>query len=190
MSGFIANKKVFIRTFGCQMNDHDSERMAGLLKGEGFTLTLNPEEADLILVNTCSIRDKAEQKAYSELGRYAKLKKARPGLMIGMAGCVAQQEGENILTADLAADDLVEGQLQEREEVANKLTQHGPGYPLLFWLVQVPAQQFISDADQGTSVELQRITAQWVAILSHFLVVLGMLLIGYRHFNNFIKIIY
>jgi tRNA-2-methylthio-N6-dimethylallyladenosine synthase len=89
-------KKVFIRTFGCQMNDHDSERMAGLLREEGYTLTPNADEADLILVNTCSIRDKAEHKAYSELGRYAALKKDNAGLIIGMTGCVAQQEGEKV----------------------------------------------------------------------------------------------
>ena len=96
MAETIQNKKVFIRTFGCQMNEHDSERMAGLLKQQGYTLTSNPDEADVILVNTCSIRDKAEQKAYSELGRYAELKEARPGLVIGMAGCVAQQEGQKV----------------------------------------------------------------------------------------------
>jgi tRNA-2-methylthio-N6-dimethylallyladenosine synthase len=92
----VQNKKVFIRTFGCQMNEHDSERMAGLLKLQGYILTEHPEEADLILVNTCSIRDKAEQKAYSELGRYARLKKGRPDLIVGMAGCVAQQEGQKV----------------------------------------------------------------------------------------------
>jgi tRNA-2-methylthio-N6-dimethylallyladenosine synthase len=89
-------KKVFIKTFGCQMNDHDSERMAGLLREEGYALTENPDEADLILVNTCSIRDKAEQKAYSELGRYAALKREKGELIVGMTGCVAQQEGEKV----------------------------------------------------------------------------------------------
>ena len=96
MSEVVQNKKVFIRTFGCQMNDHDSERMTGLLKQQGYTLTPNPDEANLILVNTCSIRDKAEQKAYSELGRYARLKKAQPDLIVGMAGCVAQKEGKKV----------------------------------------------------------------------------------------------
>jgi tRNA-2-methylthio-N6-dimethylallyladenosine synthase len=97
MSEVLQNKKAFIRTFGCQMNDHDSERMAGLLKGQGYALTINPDEADLILVNTCTIREKAEQKGYSELGRYARLKKTRPEMIIGMAGCVAQQEGRKVL---------------------------------------------------------------------------------------------
>ncbi len=98
----------------------------------------------------------------------------------------------NVLTAPLAAEDRAGAemaqQLQEGEEVVpevNTLTQHGPGYPLLFWLVQFPAQQIIADADQDASVELQHTTARLVAILSHFLVVLGMLLIGYRHFDNF-----
>src|SRR3990172_7683674 len=96
MTETIQRKKVFIRTFGCQMNEHDSERLAGLLHQQGYVLTQNPEEADVILVNTCSIRDKAEQKSYSELGRYAELKEARPGLVVGMAGCVAQQEGQKV----------------------------------------------------------------------------------------------
>jgi tRNA-2-methylthio-N6-dimethylallyladenosine synthase len=96
MPEIVQAKKVFIRTFGCQMNDHDSERMAGLLREQGYVLTEKAEESDIILVNTCSIRDKAEHKAYSELGRYAGLKQARRDLIIGMAGCVAQQEGRKV----------------------------------------------------------------------------------------------
>jgi tRNA-2-methylthio-N6-dimethylallyladenosine synthase len=97
MSEAIQNKKLFIRTFGCQMNEHDSERIAGLLKTEGYVLCQNPEEADLVILNTCSIREKAEQKAYSELGRFQELKEERPDLIIGVAGCAAQREGEEIL---------------------------------------------------------------------------------------------
>ncbi len=97
MTETVQNKKAFIRTFGCQMNDHDSERMAGLLKGQGYALTTNPDEADLILVNTCTIREKAEQKGYSEMGRYTRLKKTRPEMIVGMAGCVAQQDGRKVL---------------------------------------------------------------------------------------------
>ncbi len=90
-------KLVFLETFGCQMNENDSERMLGVLKGLSYARTKDPSEADLILINTCSIRDKAEQKVYSTLGRFKSLKKERPGLVIGVAGCVAQQEGEKLL---------------------------------------------------------------------------------------------
>src|SRR3989337_4326813 len=88
---------VFLETFGCQMNENDSERMLGLLKGISYERTQDPLQADLILLNTCSIRDKAEQKVYSTLGRYKLLKKERPGLIIGVAGWVAQQQGEKLL---------------------------------------------------------------------------------------------
>jgi tRNA-2-methylthio-N6-dimethylallyladenosine synthase len=91
------NKKLFIRTFGCQMNEHDSERIAGMLKQEGYELCQRPEEADLVILNTCSIRENAEQKAYSELGRLQELKQEKPDLLIGVAGCTAQREGEKIL---------------------------------------------------------------------------------------------
>lgn len=90
-------KLVFLETFGCQMNDNDSERMLGILKGINFARTEDPVSADLILINTCTVRDKAEQKVYSILGRYKELKKERPGLVIGVGGCVAQQQGEKLL---------------------------------------------------------------------------------------------
>jgi tRNA-2-methylthio-N6-dimethylallyladenosine synthase len=89
----LTTKKLFIRTFGCQMNVHDSEQLAELLKGSGYERTDSAQEADLILVNTCSIRDKAEQKVYSQLGRYRDLKKEKPWLILGVCGCVAQQQG-------------------------------------------------------------------------------------------------
>jgi tRNA-2-methylthio-N6-dimethylallyladenosine synthase len=93
----LATKKLFIRTFGCQMNVHDSEQLAHLLEGCGYATTGSAKEADLIIVNTCSIRDKAEQKVYSQLGRYRHLKKGKPGLMLGVCGCVAQQQGERLI---------------------------------------------------------------------------------------------
>jgi tRNA-2-methylthio-N6-dimethylallyladenosine synthase len=86
------------------MNEHDAERMAGLVAPMGYALTADPENADLILLNTCSIRDKAEQKVYSDLGRLVALKAARPDLVIGVAGCVAQQEGRAILQRSPAVD--------------------------------------------------------------------------------------
>ncbi|MCD6490049.1 MAG: tRNA (N6-isopentenyl adenosine(37)-C2)-methylthiotransferase MiaB, partial [Thermodesulfobacterium sp.] len=89
-------KRVYIKTFGCQMNENDTEKMYILLSDE-YKPTLNPEEADLILINTCSVREKPQHKAYSEAGRYKHLKKKKPELIIGITGCVAQQEGENII---------------------------------------------------------------------------------------------
>ncbi|MEK6683177.1 MAG: tRNA (N6-isopentenyl adenosine(37)-C2)-methylthiotransferase MiaB [Nitrospirota bacterium] len=93
----MTDKRLYIKTFGCQMNVHDSERISGLLRDEGYRLTEKPEEADMIIVNTCAIREKSEQKAYSDLGRFAMLKRDKPGLILGMAGCVAQKDGEKVL---------------------------------------------------------------------------------------------
>ncbi|NOU24614.1 MAG: tRNA (N6-isopentenyl adenosine(37)-C2)-methylthiotransferase MiaB [Methylotenera sp.] len=91
-------KKVFIKTFGCQMNEYDSSRMADMLAStDGMVETLTPEDADVILLNTCSVREKAEDKVFSHLGRFIPLKKANPNLVIGVGGCVASQEGDNII---------------------------------------------------------------------------------------------
>ena len=89
-------KKLFIKTYGCQMNVYDSERMAEAMGAEGYVLTEAAEEADMVLLNTCHIREKASEKLYSDLGRLRPLKEARPDLKIGVAGCVAQAEGEEI----------------------------------------------------------------------------------------------
>jgi tRNA-2-methylthio-N6-dimethylallyladenosine synthase len=90
-------KKLYIKTYGCQMNEYDSDKTVDILKEKkGVELTPNVKEADIILLNTCSIRDKAESKVYSELGRLNKLKEKNPNLKIGVGGCVATQEGSNI----------------------------------------------------------------------------------------------
>lgn len=96
-------KKLYIHTFGCQMNVYDSEKLTLLLASE-YALTAKPEEANLILVNTCSIREKAEHKLYSLVGGFKNLKEANPELLIGVGGCVAQQEGENVLKRAPLAD--------------------------------------------------------------------------------------
>ena len=89
--------KLYIKTFGCQMNEYDSEKMADVLReSHGYVLTGKPEDADLLLVNTCSIREKAQEKVFSELGRWRIWKDARPNLLIGVGGCVASQEGDGI----------------------------------------------------------------------------------------------
>ncbi|ALM84751.1 tRNA (N6-isopentenyl adenosine(37)-C2)-methylthiotransferase MiaB [Bordetella sp. N] len=91
-------RKLFIRTFGCQMNEYDSEKMADVLRADqGLELTDNPEDADVILFNTCSVREKAQEKVFSDLGRVQHLKKTKPDLVIGVGGCVASQEGEAIV---------------------------------------------------------------------------------------------
>ncbi len=90
-------KKLYIKTFGCQMNEYDSEKMADILReSHGYELTDVAEDADLLLVNTCSIREKAQEKVFSELGRWRAIKERRDGVMIGVGGCVASQEGEGI----------------------------------------------------------------------------------------------
>ena len=89
-------KKLFIKTYGCQMNVYDSERMVEVMGGVGYVTTDVVEDADLVLLNTCHIREKASEKLYSDLGRLRPLKAAKPGMKIGVAGCVAQAEGAEI----------------------------------------------------------------------------------------------
>jgi len=92
------SSKLFIKTFGCQMNDYDSGKMADVLNAaHGMTLTDAPEQADVILFNTCSVREKAQEKVFHDLGRVKHLKQSRPGLLIGVGGCVASQEGAAIV---------------------------------------------------------------------------------------------
>jgi tRNA-2-methylthio-N6-dimethylallyladenosine synthase len=100
-------KKLFIKTYGCQMNVYDSERMSEALGADGYEKTDSPDEADMILLNTCHIREKAAEKIYSELGRYKELKASKPELKIGVAGCVAQAEGEEIIKRQPLVDLVV-----------------------------------------------------------------------------------
>jgi len=119
-------KRVYIETYGCQMNEHDSERMLRLLEESHYLETKEPKEANLILINTCSVREKPEHKVYSALGRFKSLKEQN-GTIIGVAGCVAQQEGERLLDR-VPYLDLVIGthaipsipQLLRRAEVAGE----------------------------------------------------------------------
>ena len=103
------SKKLFIKTMGCQMNEYDSDKMADILRvSHGYELTDNSDDADLLLVNTCSIREKAQEKVFSELGRWRKLKEKNPHVRIGVGGCVASQEGDGI-TARAPFVDVVFG---------------------------------------------------------------------------------
>jgi len=91
-------KKVFIKTFGCQMNEYDSDKMADVLNhSDGMVKTDNVEDADVVILNTCSVREKAAEKVFSDLGRLRELKLKRPGMVIGVGGCVASQEGDAII---------------------------------------------------------------------------------------------
>jgi tRNA-2-methylthio-N6-dimethylallyladenosine synthase len=109
-----APKKLFIKTYGCQMNVYDSERMVEALGGKGYVETQSPDDADMILLNTCHIREKAAEKVYSELGRYKGLKAENPDLKIGVAGCVAQAEGEEIMRRQPMVDLVVGPQSYHR----------------------------------------------------------------------------
>src|SRR5688572_12517342 len=90
--------KLFLRSFGCQMNEYDSEKICDVLRAaEGMEPAERPEDADLIVFNTCSVREKAQEKVFADLGRVKHLKRERPGLMIAVGGCVASQEGAAII---------------------------------------------------------------------------------------------
>lgn len=109
-----APKKLFVKTYGCQMNVYDSERMAEALGEQGYQPTDTAEDADMILLNTCHIREKAAEKVYSELGRLKGLKAENPDLKIGVTGCVAQAEGEEIMRRQPAVDLVVGPQSYHR----------------------------------------------------------------------------
>ncbi|MBC6406802.1 MAG: tRNA (N6-isopentenyl adenosine(37)-C2)-methylthiotransferase MiaB [Rhodobacteraceae bacterium] len=108
------HKKLYVKTYGCQMNVYDSERMAEALKQVGYQMTPQAADADMILLNTCHIREKAAEKLYSELGRFKGLKAARPDLKIAVAGCVAQAEGEEIMRRQPLVDVVVGPQASHR----------------------------------------------------------------------------
>jgi tRNA-2-methylthio-N6-dimethylallyladenosine synthase len=121
--------RFLIQTFGCQMNVHDSDRMGAVLRAAGGVAVLAPENADLVVFNTCSVREKAEQKLRSEVGKLAPLKRARPDLVVAVAGCVAQQEGEALLERNRHID-LVIGPDNVHELPALLLEQMAGAPPL------------------------------------------------------------
>ncbi len=107
-------KKLFIKTYGCQMNVYDSERISDALAPEGYSVTTDETQADLVLLNTCHIREKAAEKIYSELGRMKQLKLKKPELKFGVAGCVAQAEGQEIINRQPMVDLVVGSQAYHR----------------------------------------------------------------------------
>jgi len=102
-------KRVFLETYGCQMNVADSETMAGVLERAGMVLTDHPEDADAVLLNTCAIREHAEQRVLGRLGEFARLKRRRPSLVVGVAGCMAQHLRKRLLDGQARVLDLVVG---------------------------------------------------------------------------------
>jgi len=118
-------KKLYVKTYGCQMNVYDSERMATAMGASGYEMTDRPEGADMILLNTCHIREKAAEKMYSELGRLKPLKAENPDLKIGVAGCVAQAEGEEIIRRQPLVDMVVGPQAYHRLPEMEKTAQSG-----------------------------------------------------------------
>ena len=118
-------KKLYIKTYGCQMNVYDSDRMAEAMGGAGYETTDKPDDADMILLNTCHIREKAAEKVYSELGRFKGLKAGKPDLKIGVAGCVAQAEGEEIMRRQPLVDLVVGPQAYHRLPEMEARTQAG-----------------------------------------------------------------
>ncbi len=118
-------KKLFIKTYGCQMNVYDSERMAEAMGAEGYVMTETVEDADMVLLNTCHIREKASEKLYSDLGRLRPFKDAKPGLKIGVAGCVAQAEGDEIMRRMPLVDLVVGPQSYHRLPEMNRKLDAG-----------------------------------------------------------------
>lgn len=119
-------RSVFVETWGCQMNELDSRRFVGLMAREGYREVSSGEEADLVILNTCSVRDKAEQKVYDYLGRMAAQKRLRPGFLLGVCGCVAQQEGEEILRRAPAVDFVLgTGRIELLPAVVRRVREEG-----------------------------------------------------------------
>ncbi len=127
--------RLYISTFGCQMNEYDSARMADVLReSDGLEITTDPEQADVVLLNTCSIREKAQEKVFSHLGQWRILKRRRRGLVIGVGGCVASQEGEGILERAPFVDLVFGPQTIHRlpEMLAELRTTHEPQVDVSF----------------------------------------------------------
>ncbi|MBC7002629.1 tRNA (N6-isopentenyl adenosine(37)-C2)-methylthiotransferase MiaB [Photobacterium sp. BZF1] len=128
-------KKLLIKTWGCQMNEYDSSKMADLLNAaNGFELTEEPEEADVLLLNTCSIREKAQEKVFHQLGRWKTLKDKKPDLVIGVGGCVATQEGDSIRQRAPYVDVIFGPQTLHRlpEMIKQSQSDHAPVMDISF----------------------------------------------------------
>ncbi len=128
-------KKLYIKTHGCQMNEYDSNKMADVLKASHqMEITQNPDEADVVLLNTCSVREKAQEKVFSELGRWRDLKAKKPDMVIGVGGCVASQEGDAIVKRAPFVDLVFGPQTLHRlpELITQRLTTNKPAIDISF----------------------------------------------------------
>jgi len=129
MEAATERKKVYIRTWGCQMNEHKSEGIAGVLAREGYQLVGSPEEADLVIFNTCMVREKAEEKVYSEAGMIKALKAKRPHMLLGVGGCMAQALGQKILERSPAVDFIFgSSNISEIPRLLRELEERRNGY--------------------------------------------------------------
>jgi tRNA-i(6)A37 thiotransferase enzyme MiaB len=152
----MARSTYHIVTFGCQMNKADSERMAGVLETMGYTYTDDIDQADVVVYNTCSIRDNAEQKVYSYLGKQAKRKHTNPDLTLVVAGCVAQQEGEKLLRRVPEVDIVMGPQYANR--LGDLLQQVWQGHQV------VATEEIVIEEDITKPRRDSRITA-WVNVI-------------------------
>ncbi|MDE0653324.1 MAG: tRNA (N6-isopentenyl adenosine(37)-C2)-methylthiotransferase MiaB [bacterium] len=142
MSG---DRRYFIRTFGCQMNEHDSEQVAGLLEADGMQPAGAPEDADVVVVNTCCIREKADQKLYAYLGGLKALKRSRPGMQIAVGGCLAQKD-QDVVRSRAPHVDVVFGthNVHRAAELLARAAQEGPIVEILTEAVRADAEAFPS----------------------------------------------
>ena len=142
MSG---DRRYFIRTFGCQMNEHDSEQVAGLLEADGLRPAAAPEDADVVVVNTCCIREKADQKLYAYLGGLKALKRSRPGMQIAVGGCLAQKDQDGVRSRAPHVD-VVFGthNVHRAAELLARAAQDGPIVEILTEAARADAEAFPS----------------------------------------------
>ncbi len=144
--GYVSgDRRYFIRTFGCQMNEHDSERVAGLLEADGLLPAEAPEDADVVVVNTCCIREKADQKLYAYLGRLKALKRARPDMQVAVGGCLAQKD-QDLVRARAPHVDVVFGthNVHRAAELLARAAEVGPITEILTETVRADAETFPS----------------------------------------------
>lgn len=158
LSGAFLMPAFSVVTFGCQMNAHDSSRMEEVLLGAGYDKADGPESADVVVLNTCSVREKAEQKLRSEVGRLGLLKRKRPELLIGVAGCVAQQEGERLLKS-LPQIDLIIGPDNIRELPSLLHDLESGGLPRVRTVFDVDEPSFLmAEPSRGNSATSAYVT--------------------------------
>src|SRR6185436_20111515 len=151
--------KVFLKTYGCQMNERDSEQVARMLVARGYELTVRETEADVVLLNTCSVRDMAEQKALGKMGMLGRLRSARPEMVFGFLGCMAQSRGSE-LTRDLGHVDLVVG-TQKFHRVADYVEQ--------LWQRKVALRERLMDDARFTIVDVEEEAGSQETIREHVL---------------------